>query len=454
MTETATIREAARAIPVAAEADVLVVGGGPAGLAAAVAAARQGADTLLVERYPYLGGLASGGMVLVLDDMHNGTEISVRGLAIEIIERMQKHGLAVAPPEADRMEPARSTIEAWRRWARWGTFDFHTPRKPHPIVYAAAFDPDGFKRASYEMVDSAKVRLKLHSWFSRTLVEDGRATGIVVETKEGRQALKGSVIIDATGDLDVAASAGAPFITSSYILTTVSRIGGVDTEEAERFEHAQPERFAELDRQAKRIIGGSWDFWWLKTPLPGVVWCNCPHMPGLDGLKVDDLTRAEQEGRARMHRLLDYARQNLPGFRNSYVVDFAPQTGVRQTRMLDGEYVVTKEDVLRRRHFADSVARGRDYYTPYRALLPKGVEQLIVAGRHYSATPSAQKMSREIPPCMAMGEAAGIAAAMALSADVPLKAVNIRELQKRLRAAGADPGDIPAENAFVEELAA
>ena len=454
MTDGTTIREAARSTPVAAQADVIVVGGGPAGIAAAVAAARQGADTVLVERYPYLGGLASGGMVLVLDDMHNGTEISVRGLGIEIIERMEKHGLAVAPPEADRMEPARSTMAAWRRWARWGTFDFHIPKKPHPIVYAAAFDPDGFKRASYEMVDEAKVRLNLHSWFSRTIVEDGDATGVIVETKEGRQALIAKIVIDTTGDLDVAVSAGAAFVKSSYILTTVSRIGGVDTDEAEQFEYEEPDRFLALDREAKRIIGGSWDFWWLKTPLPGVVWCNCPHMSGLDGLKVDDLTKAELEGRSRMHRLVEFARASLPGFRNCYIVDFAPQTGVRQTRMLAGDYVVTKEDVMKRRHFADSVARGRDYYTPYRALLPKGVEQLLVAGRHYSATPSAQKVSREIPPCMAMGEAAGIAAAVALSSNVPVRAADVGEVQRRLRAAGADPGDSPAENAFVEELAA
>ncbi|CAN5229948.1 FAD-dependent oxidoreductase [soil metagenome] len=454
MSQAETFREAARDIPVAAEADVIVVGGGPAGLSAAVAAARQGADTLLVERYPYLGGLASGGMVLVLDDMHNGTEISVRGLAVEIIERMERHGLAVVPPAADRVEPMRSTEAAWRRWARWGTFDFHTHTKPHPVVYAAAFDPDGFKRASYEMIGEAKVRLQLHSWFSGALVENGTATGIIVESKEGRRALRGKVIVDATGDLDVAASAGAPFTTSSYILTTVSRLGGVDTDAAERFQLEEPQRFDLVDREAKRMIGGSWDFWWLKTPLPGVVWCNCPHMPGLDGLKVADLTKAELEGRARMHRLVDYVRANMPGFEKCYVIDFAPQTGVRQTRMLEGDYVVTKEDVVKRRHFADSVARGRDYYTPYRALLPRGVDQLLVAGRHYSATPQAQKMSREIPPCMAMGEAVGVAAAVALASGTTVRAVNVREVQKRLRNAGADPGDIAAPNALVEEIAA
>ena len=112
--------------------------------------------------------------------------------------------------------------------------------------------------------------------------------------------------------------------------------------------------------------------------------------------------------------------------------------------MLEGAYVVTKDDVTQRRRFADSVARGRDYYTPYRALLPRDVDQLLVAGRHYSATPQAQKISREIPPCMAMGEAAGMAAAMALSAGTTVRDVDVAALQRGLRAAGADPGDAPA----------
>ena len=450
----AMINEPARDAPVADESDVLVVGGGPAGLSAAVAAARNGATVTLVERYPYLGGLASGGMVLVLDDMHNGTEVTVQGIGMEIIHRMAKWGLAVFPPESDRDPAVRATEPMWRKWARWGTFDFHTHTKPHPICFAAAFDPDGFKRASYDMVGEAGVKLRLHSWFSSTIVEDGKAKGIIVETKEGRQALLAKVVIDTTGDLDVAASAGAKFAGGSFILTTVSRLGGVDVEAAERFQFEEPERFDLVDREAKRIIGGSWDFWWLRTPLPGIVWCNCPHMAGLDGIKVEDLTKAELEGRARMHRLLDYARENMPGFEKAYVVDFAPQTGVRQTRMLEGAYVVTKEDVVKRRHFWDSVARGRDYYTPYRALLPQDVDQLLVAGRHYSVTPAAQKISREIPPCMAMGEAAGTAAALALAANVTVRNVDVAKLQKTLRAQGADPGDRPSANALVLDAAA
>lgn len=441
------IQEPGRSTPVVSRADVVVVGGGPAGFSAAVAAARNGASVTLIERYPYLGGLASGGMVLVLDDMCAGSEITVRGICNDLVERMRPLGLAVYPPEAERgHDPGH-----YRKWSRWGLFDFNTRTRPHPICYAVAFDPDGWKRCSDDMVREAGVELRLHSWFSHAIVRDGRIEGVVVETKSGRQAIMGSVVIDATGDLDVAASAGARFIHGAYIVTTVFRLGGVDTDEAERFQFEEPERYERLDREARKIIGGSWDYWWLKTPLPGIVWCNCPHMTGLDGLKVEDLTEAEFEGRRRIAATVDYARANLPGFRGCYVVDIAPQTGIRQTRLLEGEYVVTKDDVNERVHFPDSVARGRDYYTPYRAMLPREVEGLLVAGRHYSATSSAQKISREIPPCMAMGEAAGTAAAMSLNAGVSVREVDIPSLQRQLRAQGADPGDRAPTQARVLE---
>jgi hypothetical protein len=393
-----TIDEPGGSVPVVAESDLVVVGGGAAGISAAVAGARNGLSVTLLERYPYLGGLASGGMVLVLDDMCTGSEITVRGICSEMIDRMTRLGLCMTPPASEW----GSTMETYRKWARWGVFDFHAP-KPQPICHAAAFDPDGFKRAANDMVAEAKVNLRLHSWFSRTIVSDGTARGVICDTKEGRQAILGKVIIDATGDLDVAASAGAAHSHGNFIVTTVFRLGGVDTEEAERFEYEEPAQFAALDREAKRVLGGSWERWWLKTPLPGIVWCNCPHMPGYDGTSVADLTRADAKGRERMVALLEFARANMPGFANAFIVDVAPQLGVRTSRLLEGVYVVSKEDVAERRHFHDAIARGRDYYYPYRSLLPRDVGQLLAAGRHYSSTPAAQRMSREIPSCMAMG---------------------------------------------------
>jgi hypothetical protein len=276
---------------------------------------------------------------------------------------------------------------------------------------------------------------------------------VICDTKSGREAILGKVVIDATGDLDVAASAGAPHIGGSYIVTTVFRLGGVDTDEAERFEREEPQAFDLLDRQIKRVIGGSWAYWWLKTPLPGVVWCNCPHMPGLDPLKVADLTRAEVDGRQIVHETIELVRSKLPGFKKCFLVDMAPQTGVRQTRLLEGEHIMTKEEVMKRVRFDDSIARGRDYYYPYRSLVPRSVENLLVAGRHYSSTSSAQKMSREIPPCMAMGEAAGVAAALSIQSGVAVRDVDVSKVQKLLRAQGADPGDQTGANPDVPSVA-
>ena len=443
------VREPARDVKVVAQADVLVVGGGPAGTAAALAAARNGASTILLERYNHLGGLASGGMVLVLDDMWDSTfgEISVRGICLNMIERLDARGLAVFP----RQDEWGISPGAISRWTRWGAFDFHTHDKPHPIVFAAAFDPDGWKRVALEMVAEHGVNLRLHSWFSRPVVDEGRLRGVVCETKAGPQAVMGDVVIDTTGDIDVASRAGAPFVQDSYLTTLVFRLGGVDTDAAERFEQANPKEARAINRKIKRLLGGAWELWWLKTPVPGVVWCNAPHMSGYDGTDPASLTQAEFDARDKISQAVEYCRAHLPGFENSYVVDVAEQMGVRQTRLLEGEYVVTKDDVTSRRHFADSVARGRDYYTPYRALLPTKVDQLLVAGRHYSATPDAQRISREIPPCMAQGQAAGIAAGIAVEKGITVREVDPVDIQRGMRDQGADPGDTPSANATIDQ---
>ena len=171
-------------------------------------------------------------------------------------------------------------------------------------------------------------------------------------------------------------------------------------------------------------------------------------MPGLDGLKVADLTTADFEGRARMRAPVDFVRANFPGFENAFVVDFAPQTGVRQTRMLEGEYVVTKEDVMSRRHFADTVARGRDYYTPYRALLPRGVDQLLVAGRHYSATPQAQKIEPRDPALHGDGRGGRRRRRGGARRRHDGRKVDVAARCRTCFAPqGADPGDRPAANA-------
>jgi hypothetical protein len=433
-------------VPVVRRSDVVVVGGGPAGVSAAVAAARSGVDVTLVERYSALGGLASGGMVLVLDDMVNGDEITVQGIVDEYVERMAAKNLAVYPPVEER----RTSPELWNKWGRWGTFNFHSHSNPKPICYAVAFDPDAWKATSIDLIREAGVHLRMHSWFSRPIVDNGVVKGVVVETKAGPQAIMGDVVIDTTGDIDVASRAGAPYAHDKYLVTLVFRLGGVDTDAAEKFEQENPREARAINRRIKRLLGGAWELWWLKTPIPGVVWCNTPHMTGFDGADPESLTQAEFAARDRIEAALEAIRADLPGFQDAYVLDVAQQMGVRQTRLLQGEYVVTKDDVVNRRHFADSVARGRDYYTPYRALLPQGVDQLLVAGRHYSATPEAQRMSREIPPCMAQGQATGIAAALAVQKNLLVREVPVDEIQVRMRDQGADPGDKPSANASID----
>ena len=288
----------------------------PPGMAAALAAARNGASVTLLERYNHLGGLASGGMVLVLDDMWDShlQEISVRGVCLEMIERMA----AARPGRVSRSRRTGAACPSRCAAGSAGAPSTSTARKSRtPSASRPPSIRTRFKRASLEMVLQADVNLRLHSWFSRTLVEDGQVKGVICETKSGREAILGKVVIDATGDLDVAASAGAPHVSGAYIVTTVFRLGGVDTDEAERFEHEEPAAFQALDREVKHMLGGAWDSWWLKTPLPGVVWCNCPHMAGLDGLKVADLTRAEVQGRATIHKVSSSSARSCPALRTA-----------------------------------------------------------------------------------------------------------------------------------------
>jgi len=388
--------------------------------------------------------------VLVLDDMADTErhQKTVAGISDEIVERLDALGGAVyAPPE----DQYTCSEESWARWGRWGLQDNYARTRPKTITYAVAFDPEALKFVSLQMIDQAGIHLRLHSQFVDAIVEDGQIRGGIFQTKSGRQAILAKVVIDSSGDGDVFASAGAPCELGSYIMTVVHRYANVDVERAIAWEQAHPAEAAAVHREAKSIYGGSWDYWWLRTPIDGVVWCNCPHIPDLNGLSVEDQTYVEYEARKRIFKAMDFARQNLPGFERARLVDTAPQLGTRQTRLLRGEYMLTKQDVMGRKWFADRIGMGRDYYYPYRVMLPLDVENLIIAGRHFSATSEAQRMSREIPPMFVMGQAAGVAAALSVRDGTPLRAVDVSELQETLRQQGAylgadhDPAAAAAE---------
>ena len=265
---------------VAAKADVVVVGGGPAGLSAAIGAARNGAEVILLERYNHLGGLASGGMVLVLDDMWDShlQEISVRGTCMDIIDRMAARKPRDVP---DARTNGARILRPYRQWGALGHLRLPQPEEAAPVCFAAAFDPDAMKRVALEMVEAARHQaapaLVVLAHAGRGRPGQGRDLRLPRAAARRSSAM---CVIDATGDLDVAASAGVPHVGGTYIIDDGIPPRRRRHRRGRALRAEEPEAFAALDRQIKRILGGSWGYWWLKTPLPGVVWCNCPHMAG------------------------------------------------------------------------------------------------------------------------------------------------------------------------------
>ena len=433
MTISDTIAEPAGQVPIVGRADLVVVGGGPAGIAAAVAGARSGLSVTLLERYPYLGGLASGGMVLVLDDMCNGAEISVRGLCSEMVERMERMDLCVVPPESER----RSDGALWRKWSRWGVFDFHSHVKPQPICYAAAFDPGRLSSARPTRWSERRKSMSGSTAGFRAHLNRGwkHRYASSAQSKSGRQAIMGKIVLDATGDLDVAASAGAPFTHGSYMVTTVFRLGGVNVDAAElvRIRRARrlPGDRSRSKEDHRRLMG---QVVAQARPCLGIAWCNCPHMTGLDGTDIEDLTWPDFEGRERIAALVPYVREKLPGFeqgvrrRRGY-----RRSGVRQTRAV-GRRLCGDQGRRdgQRTAFPPTASPAAAITTPSIARVA-AAQCWAVAGRCFAALfrhlAGATQFARDPTVDMAMGEAAGAAAALSLAANVGVDKIDVANLQ-------------------------
>lgn len=334
-----TITEKSRELPVFAEPDVVVLGGGPAGYVAAVAAARNGAETLLVERYGCLGGMATGAHVIYIDLIADVNKQVILGIPQEIVKRSTTLG-GIA-----------------HNLLRMGNVDNLNP----------SIDAEIHKYVADRIVEESGAKMLLHTWVVDSVVEDGVVKGVIIENKSGRQAVLAKVAIDATGDGDVAAFSGAEYTKHVMPITVMNRIGGVDIEKARRFEKENPEMFKRLLEQLYEMgaflpadVTKKWRIGtgWLPTTRENVIYCHWASFIGRDCTNAEELSRSEIEGRNKIMQALDFYRRNMPGFEKAYVLDLSPQIGTRMSRKITGEYTLTIDDVKKQRLFIDNIATG------------------------------------------------------------------------------------------------
>jgi hypothetical protein len=429
-----TVVESARQIPVFAETDVLVVGGGPAGTAAAIAAARLGADVLLVERYNHLGGLATGGLVIWIDRMTDwsGQHI-IRGLAHEFMDRLPKDAIQ-GPPRADWGNRDAATAAYWaQRTAAY-----------HGIVtWSPTIDPEALKTLSMQMANEAKVRLLLHAWCTAPLVEDSVVKGAVFESKEGRHAILAKVVVDTTGDADLIAGSGAECDTDidasdiHHCMNTVFLFGGVDMERWLAFRRDEPEAFAAFMAFGRERVK------FFEKPF--VSWRNDialflgPRLAGYSAINVEDLTTVELRSRELAVGHLEVYRAAAPGFSEAFLMLGAPQIGVRHSRRLAALRKVTRQQWDTGQVWDDEIGvspclapKFPNISVPYGSLLPESLDNILGAGRHVACDASSHTFLREIPQCWLTGQAAGVAAALAASAGMRPRDVAVSAIQRAL----------------------
>jgi ribulose 1,5-bisphosphate synthetase/thiazole synthase len=456
----------ARQAIVTARPDVLVVGGGPAGIGAALGAARAGADVVLAEQYGFLGGMATVALVMpwmsfhtrrptpprlgdvgLMPGDHGEGEPVVGGVHVEVIERLVAAGGAVSPsPETG---------------------------------YTVPFDPEVYKSVALRVLDEAGVHYLLHA-FASGVMHEGGSSGVIFETKSGPLVVQPGAVVDSTGDGDVAAAAGAQYAIGrkgdglTQPMTLMFRIVEFEREEFARYVHEHPDQW--------RAVHGLWelvaeataagdldlpreDILFFGTTHEREVVVNSSRITGVLGIDAWDLSRAEMIGRAQVDQIAAFLRDYVPGFARSYVAQTGVQVGVRETRRILGEYVLTAEDVLTARKFDDVIARGTypvdihnpagkgtvlrtvppgdAYDIPLRCLLPRDVEGILTSGRCISGTHEAHSSYRVTPTAMATGQAAGVCAALAAQRHRWPRVVPVEDVQAELIRQGADLGRRP-----------
>jgi glycine/D-amino acid oxidase-like deaminating enzyme len=417
------------------QTDILVIGGGPAGVIAALAAAEQGAAVTLVERYGFLGGVSTQVMDTFCGFYPPGdnAEKVVGGIPDRVVQELMQRGKALY-----RMCPYSAS--------KLVTYDRLTLK----VIWET-------------MAQQAGVRVLLHTYVVDAWRDSDRVMGVVAVNKGGFARLQAGVIIDASGDADVAAAVGVPFESAEHgpvqTLTTSFRLMKVDVERAQQ---AGEEELRSLiteavERNGYDLPGRDAVFW--NTPLAGVVSTNMTQITGIDPIDPWQLSEAERQGRGQAMEYMRFLKDYVPGFENAELLDFSTQIGVRESRRIFGDYRLTRDDVVSGQSFEDAIAKGAwpiekhntehdtiswehlsdnvVYNIPYRSLLPLGVEGLLVAGRCFSADHDAHASARTMAQCMAMGQAAGVAAALASDKSLVPREVSRGELQDNLRELGA-----------------
>ncbi|MBN2713838.1 MAG: FAD-dependent oxidoreductase [Planctomycetes bacterium] len=437
-----TFSEAAREIEVKGEYDVIVVGGGPAGVGASLAAARAGKSVLVIEQFNCLGGVATAGghgHISKYDETNTGRRI-VGGIAQEIREALIAEGYGMGGSHG-----------VW-------------------------FEVEGLKLILDRMARKAGVDVLYHTFFCESIVEDGVIKGVIIQNKTGRQAVYGKRVIDCTGDGDVGYSAGCPYEigrpsdSKCQPVTLMFTIGGVDWERVEEFKRDYKKQYPEdnvwwkLEGVYKKAIEngdmrpfqtGNMGWWWTNT-RPDWVGVNFTHVIYIDTTKAEDLTRATMEGREQCYETIEVYRKYIPGMENCYMISTPNTVGLRESRRIMGEYIMNENEVKGQATYDDAIAYGSffvdihcidgpgmdptiwrpgsgfKYQIPYRILVPQKVDNLMVAGRCVSCTHVALGSLRVMVPCIAEGEAAGIASAISIDDGVMPRAVDVIKLQRRI----------------------
>ncbi|WP_127585090.1 FAD-dependent oxidoreductase [Paenibacillus koleovorans] len=435
------VEEPRRSLPVIADVDVLVCGGGPAGFIAAIAAARSGARTLLLERYGFLGGMATVSLVGPISKFRCQGELIVGGIPWEFVERLAARDGAL--------------------------LDLPSGNVP--------FDPELYKLVAMQMVRESGVELLHHAYAVgciKDAADEGRLTHVLIESKSGRQAIAAKMIVDCTGDADIVEFAGLPYERSNtdqgetQPMTLYFRMGGADTETMERLvmshDHVRytiqhlKEAMGKARSEGKLpLFGGPW-IQHGSTIRQGELSANVTRYPG-NAVDVRSLTEAECTTRQNMFDLIPFLKESMPELKNGHLICSGTQVGVRESRRIIGLFKMTKEEILHRVDFPDTVAKGAHpidihsakdnsqevvfineaYNIPYRSLIPLGSRNVLVAGRCISASREAFGSIRVQAQCMALGQAAGTAAAMCSSEGIEAAELDGVALNRRLLEQGA-----------------